>query len=157
MTPSFQLIGIDHQRFEPLFALTTPQLDELGAQRVFADESPGYPCRISLEDAAVGDELLLLPYQHQPAASPYRASGPIFVKRGAKRRRLPVGEVSPYITRRLISVRAYDAAHCIVAAGVCEGAVVEAELRRHLDDPQVAYLHLHNAMRGCFACQVVRA
>jgi len=31
-----------------------------GARRVIADSTPGYPCRVSLADAAVGDELLLL-------------------------------------------------------------------------------------------------
>lgn len=157
MTPSFQLIGIEHQRFELLFNLTTPQLAEHGAERVFADEPFGYPCRITLEDAAVGDELLLLPYLHQPAASPYRASGPIFVKRGATQRRLAAGEVPASITRRLMSVRAYDASHAIVAASVCEGVATERELQRYFADARVEYVHLHNATHGCFACEVIRA
>lgn len=157
MTSSFQLVGIDHQRFEPLFTLTTPQLAEHGAERVFADEPFGYPCRVTLEDAAVGDELLLLTYLHQPAASPYRASGPIFVKRSAKQRRLAVGEVPASITRRLMSVRAYDWAHAIVAANVCAGVATERELQRHFAGARVEYIHLHNATRGCFACEVIRA
>jgi hypothetical protein len=94
---------------------------------------------------------------HQPAASPYRASGPIFIRRGARRRTLAVGEIPPYVTRRLISLRAYDSAHMLVSATVCEGAVVASELDRHFDTAHVAYIHLHNAKQGCFSCQVNRA
>jgi hypothetical protein len=36
MASSFQLVGIDHQPFEPLFALTKSQLAEVGAERVFS-------------------------------------------------------------------------------------------------------------------------
>ncbi|MBC8055725.1 MAG: DUF1203 domain-containing protein [Rhizobiales bacterium] len=155
--PSFQLAGIDHQPFEPLFERSDAGLRELGAIRRVATESPGFPCRVSLEDAAPGEELLLLPFVHQPADSPYRASGPIFVRRGAARRVLEAGEVPPYITRRLISVRVYDSAHMMISATVCEGPLVAAELERQFDDRRVAYAQLHNAKPGCFACTVERA
>jgi hypothetical protein len=154
---SFQLVGIDDGPFEPLFQLSDEQLRDLGAVRRTATEMPGFPCRISLEDARPGEELLLLPYLHQPAASPYRASGPIFVRRGVKRRTLAPGEVPPYVASRLISVRGYDAQHMIVAAGVCDGSAVALEIERQLSDDQVAYIHLHNAKRGCFSCRVDRA
>jgi hypothetical protein len=153
---SFQLVGLDPAPFEPLFALPDQALAQQGAQRRRADESPGYPCRISLEDAALGEELLLLPYLHQPALSPYRASGPIFVRRGAVQRRLPMNTVSAYVTTRLMSARAYDATHMITDAVVCEGPVVADEIVRLFNNPQVAYIHLHNAKRGCFSCRVER-
>ena len=129
----------------------------MGAQRRIATESHGFPCRISLEDAEIGEELLLLPFVHQPADSPYRASGPIFVRRGATQRSLDAAEVPAYVTRRLMSVRAYDAAHMIIDAAVCEGPVVCAEIERQLANDAVAYIHLHNAKRGCFSCRVDRA
>ena len=157
MSHRFQLVGLDPGPFQSLFELSDAELLTHAAQRCIADEHPGYPCRVSLEDAQLGEELLLLPYVHQPALSPYRASGPIFVRRGATQQRLPVGTLSGYVTRRLMSVRAYDAAHAIVAASVCEGAVAEQELQRYFGDAQVAYIHLHNATRGCFACEVIRA
>ena len=153
---SFQLVGIDHTQFEPLFELSDEQLSHVGAERHVATESPGYPCRISLADAKEGVELLLLPFVHQPAASPYHASGPIFVQRGVKQRTLRVGELTDYVTRRLMSVRAYDAAHMIIDAAVCEGITVRAEIERLLNNRLVAYIHLHNAKQGCFSCRVNR-
>ncbi|HEV8691684.1 MAG TPA: DUF1203 domain-containing protein [Ideonella sp.] len=153
----FQLTGLGHAFFEPLFELSDEALSRMGAQRRIANEHPGFPCRISLEDAPEGAEMLLLPFVHQPAASPYHASGPIFVRRGVKQRVLGVGELPAYVTRRLMSVRAYDAAHMIVDAAVCEGGAVRAEIERMFDNAQVAYLHLHNAKRGCYSCRVDRA
>ena len=155
--PSFQLVGLDPAPFAPLFELPDAELAKLGAVRRVATASPGFPCRVSLQDAAVGDELLLLPYVHQPAASPYRASGPIFVRRGARPRLLAAGVVPPYVATRLMSVRAYDATHMIVDASVCEGTAVGPEIERLFGDERVAYLHLHNAKRGCFSCEAVRA
>ena len=87
----------------------------------------------------------------------HMTSGPIFVRRGARRRVLPVDEVPSYVATRLMSVRAYDARHMMIDAAVCEGAVAGAEITRMFADPAVAYIHLHNAKRGCFSCEVVRA
>lgn len=156
MSRSFQLVGIDHVPFQSLFDLTDAQLARHSARRCTADESPGYPCRVSLEDAQLGEELLLLPYFHQPADSPYRASGPIFVRRGVQQRRLPAGFVPSYVSSRLISLRAYDAGHMIVDASVCEGTAATSEIEKHFSRDDVAYIHLHNAKRGCFSCQAIR-
>lgn len=152
---TFRLAGIDPEPFAPLFHLSDRKLAARGALRVRADAHPGFPCRVSLDDAAIGEELLLLPYEHQPAASPYRASGPIFVRRAASRRFLDVGDMPPYVTRRLISIRAYDAADMMIDATVCEGNVVADSLHGLLENAAVAYVHLHNAKRGCFSCVAV--
>jgi hypothetical protein len=153
---SFRLVGLEPSRFDPLFALDDAQLRAHDAIRVRADATPGYPCRISLEDAQPGDELLLLPYEHQPARSPYRASGPIYVRRGARPAVLAPGELPPYVTRRPISLRAYDAHDMMVDAGVAEGDALRPEIERLLRDARVRYIHLHNARRGCFSCKVER-
>ena len=154
---TFQLCGLDPAPYEALFALDDHELRRLGAKRCTADSDFGYPCRASLEDAKPGDELLLLSYEHQPADSPYRASGPIYVRRGSTRATLAPGAVPPYVSRRLMSLRAYDAGHMMIGAEVREGVDVATELERLFADPAVAYVHLHNARRGCFSCVVRRA
>ncbi len=154
---SFRLVGLGADNFAPFFAMDDAELAALGARRVVADASVGFPCRVSLEDAAIGDELLLLPFEHLAARSPYRASGPVYVRARAQRAVLEPGVVPPYVTRRLMSVRAYDASDMMVAGEVCEGADVHATLDRLLADDAVAFIHLHNAKRGCFSCRVERA
>lgn len=128
MPSRFQLVGIDHEPFQSLFDLFDVELAERCAKKCSADESLSYPCRISLEDAQLGEELLLSPYVHHPATSPYRASGLIFVRHGVQKRRLTVGEMPRYVTDRLISVRAPDAVHMMVAATVSESPAVASEI-----------------------------
>lgn len=156
---SFQFVGLDHTQFEHLFLLSDKQLREISVQRNFASSNPGFPCRISLEDAEVGDELLLLNHVHHLAASPYKASGPIFVRRGVKQRTLPVNTLPDYLAlpTRLTSARGYDAEGFLVEAEVCERADVANLIDQQFSNKLVSYIHLHNARRGCFTCQVNRA
>ncbi|MGA2398614.1 MAG: DUF1203 domain-containing protein [Steroidobacteraceae bacterium] len=153
---SFQLVGLPVAPFTPLFSLSDAELSEIHAQRVVATSNPGYPCRVSLTDAEIGEELLLLPYTHQAAASPYRASGPIFVRRSARQAVVAAGVLPAYVTRRLMSVRAYDARGWMTDAAVCPGAEAGAVIERLFEDGRIAYIHLHNANRGCFSCAVQR-
>lgn len=153
---SFQLVGIDAEQFASLFDLSDEQLRQRGIVRLVADKTPGFPCRVSLEDAKIGEELLLLPYVHQPASSPYRASGPIFVSRSSKRAKLAVGDVPLYVTRRVISVWAYDTRDMMVSAAVCDGTAVASQIDAFFRNSDIRYIHLHNANQGCFSCQVNR-
>jgi len=153
---SFQLVGLPFEPFAPLFSLPEQALSDLNARRVTATAKPGFPCRVSLVDAEIGEELILLPYSHQPASSPYRSSGPIFVRKAAQQCKLDPGVVPDYVGLRQMSVRAYDSAHMMTDATVCEGKDVAATLRGMFDDSKVSYIHLHNAKRGCFSCRVDR-
>lgn len=153
---SFQLVGLPAEPFADLFDLADADLAAYHAQRVVATAQPGYPCRVSLTDAEVGDELLLLPYAHQPAGSPYNASGPIYVRKGARQRSLEAGVVPDYVRLRLMSARAYDAAHMIIDAAVCDGTNAASEIERMFGNEAVAYIHLHNAKRGCYSCRADR-
>jgi hypothetical protein len=154
---SFQLSGLPFEPFAALFSLSTAELAELDAQRVVATEKPGYPCRVSLADAEAGEELLLLPFEHLPVRSPYRASGPIFVRRTARECTLDAGVIPDYVRLRQMSVRAYDSAHLMIDAAVCEGEDAAAMIQKMFGNSDAAYIHLHNAKRGCFSCRVDRA
>jgi hypothetical protein len=154
---SFQLSGLPFEPFAALFSLGAAELAKLDAQRIVATEKPGYPCRVSLADAEVGEELLLLPFAHLAVRSPYRASGPIFVRRAARQCTLEAGMIPDYVRLRQMSVRAYDSAHLMIDAAVCEGPDAAAEIQRIFGNRDAAYIHLHNAKRGCFSCRVDRA
>lgn len=154
---TFRLLALPSAPFAPLFSLSDADLATLGARRCIATETPGFPCRVSLEDAEVGEEVLILHFTHHDVDSPYRASGPIYVRRGARQRHLAPGELPPYVTRRVISLRAYDAGGMMLGADVCEGSALREALERLLADSRVSYVHLHNAKPGCFSVTVERA
>ncbi len=154
---SFQISALAAEQFAPLFALSDDALAEIGAKLYIADANPGYPCRVSLQDAEIGDALLLLPFIHHETSSPYKASGPIFVRRGVVQAQPAVNEVPDSVRRRLLSARAYDAEGRLVSAEVAEGAGLEAIMETFFADGKVAFLHLHNARPGCYSCRVDRA
>lgn len=153
---SFRLVALPHEPFQALFALPADALARRHAVRMTADCRPGYPCRVSLQDAAPGEEVLLLPYEHLAEASPYRSAGPIFVRRGAVRRMPEPGEIPDAVSRRRMSLRAYDAAHRMIAADLRDGDAVGEGIEQAFADRRVAYIHLHHALPGCFACRVER-
>lgn len=153
---NYVLQGLDPQRFAALFALDEAALAVRDMRRVTVDKPVGFPCRLTLEDAPVGERVLLLPYVHQEGRSPYRASGPIFIRAGVAERRRVVGELPPYLTLRLLSVRAYDADDLMVDADVVDGKAAEPVIRRFLARADVGYLHIHYAKRGCYACRIDR-
>ena len=153
---AFRVLGLSPDRFRPLFAMPDAQLHQMGARRVVAD-NPGLPCRVSLEHARVGEELLLLNFEHQPANTPYRATHAIYVRRVADRASEVVDSVPEVLVSRLLSVRAFDTDHMMIDAEVCEGAEAAEMFERLLANPQASYLQVHNARRGCYAARVERA
>ena len=153
---SFQVVGLPFEKFAPLFALSDSALAERNARRVVATSKPGYPCRVSLADAEIGEELLLLSFEHQPARSPYRSSGPIYVRKAAVQANVDPGIIPDYIGLRLMSARAYNSSHLMTDAAVCAGEDAASAIKRLFSSNEVAYIHLHNANRGCFSCTVHR-
>jgi hypothetical protein len=132
--------------------LPAPLTEDPGAVRIVADKPNSFPCRRCLHDAEPGEAMLLLSYEPFLGASPYAGPGPIYVhERDCK----PfAGEGLPeQLTRRLLSVRAYDERHMLVDAEVTEGAELEAVADRLLGG-EAAYLHVHNARPGCFAARI---
>lgn len=157
MALSFRISALPREPFEALFKLDDLELAKLGIRRQAAREKPGYPCRVSLQDAEVGESLLLLPYEHHAVDSPYRASGPIYVREGAVQAEPGPGEVPAFFRHRLLSARAYSARGMMRDASVFEGTALEASLEALFADPKVACVHLHNAGPGCFMARVERA
>jgi len=153
---SFQVSALCPAQFQPLFELTDAQLAEKGMSRVIVDSDFGYPDRVTLEDAKIGDELILLNYEHQPAATAYKASGPVFVSQG-KSAQLSPGEIPQSFAKRPLSLRAYDDQGMMVDAKLIDGQTFGDTIKALFGPNGVAYIHVHFALRGCFAGRVERA
>lgn len=154
---NYRLRGLEPALFEQFFGLDDAELARRGMRWMRADQAVGFPCRISLADAPIGEDVLLLPFTHQDSRSPYRASGPIFVRRGQAAAARIENALPTYLTLRPLSVRAYDAADDMVDAEVVEGAAAAPLIERYLGRADVSYLHIHFARRGCYACRAERA
>jgi Protein of unknown function (DUF1203) len=157
MTNSFRIVGLPLKEFSPLFSLSDTELAEKHARRLVVDAKPGFPCRVSLEDAEIGEHVILLPFTHHPVESPYQASGPIFVREAAKEALLGPGEIPELVRSRLMSLRAYAQDGIMLAGKVIDGREIKSEIERLFTDPNIRYIHLHNAGAGCYSCRVERA
>ena len=153
---SLTITGLAADEFSHLFALSEASLAERAMVRVRAEADFGYPDRITLSDVAAGTELILLNYQHQPAASPYRASGPIFVTRGEGGARSWTGVVPECLARRPLSLRAYDGAGMMIDARLIDGRDLQDTAEGLLAIAGADYIHAHYASRGCFAARIDR-
>jgi hypothetical protein len=154
---SFQIHALSLAQFEPLFALSDDELTKARAARMIAEDKPGYPCRVSLADAEIGETVILVNFEHQSADSPFKAAHAIFVRENAEQAFPDVGMVPELFETRLISIRAFDEKHYMVDADVVDGARLSESIPAVLQAMRVAYLHLHNAKLGCFLARVTRA
>jgi len=153
---SFQVSGLSGAQFAPLFGLSDAELAKRDIVRHTADKSPGFPCRVSLVDAAPGEALLLLNFEHLAVASPYRSRHAIYVREYAEDARVAVDVVPEVLRRRLLSLRGFDGRGMLVDADVVDGREVEGVIERMLGMREVEYVHVHNAKPGCFAARVDR-
>ena len=153
----YRITGLDPREFVHLVPLDDAALARVRAVRRVCDSRPGFPCRVSLEDARPGERVLLVNYEHLPVDSPYRASHAIYVREGATQPFDATNELPEALATRLLSLRAIDSKGHIVDADLAEGDAIEPLIRRLLGNDQVAYVHAHFARRGCFAARIDRA
>ncbi len=153
---TFRITGLDPAPFRPLYGLSDAALQAKGVLRCQADACPGYPDRVEMRDAAIGEPMLLLNHTHQPADTPFRASHAIYVREGADRAYDARDEVPAVLRVRLISLRGFDSAHMMVQAGAVDGAALTELVEQMFAYPTVAYLHAHYAKPGCFAALISR-
>jgi hypothetical protein len=153
----FQISGLGYDEFASLFGMTEAELAARGAVKRIVDERPGFPCRVSLEDAHLGETVILVNHEHLAVASPYRSRHAIYVRENAKTPRLEINEIPEVMRTRLLSLRAFDAAGMMLDADVVHGRDVEPLIQRMLGNERVAFIHAHNAKPGCFAARIDRA
>lgn len=68
---NFRITGLSPDIFTDFFGQLGDELKKLNIIRYSAGAANAFPCRITLQDAAIGDSLLLVNYEHQPAQNAY--------------------------------------------------------------------------------------
>jgi hypothetical protein len=152
----YRIQGLSPAAFEPLVGLSDGQLAERGAMRVTADAKPGFPCRVTLEDAEPGESLLLLNHVSHDVATLYRTAYAIYVRERAGAPTSFEDSLPPLFAGRTLSLRGFD------VPGMLRGAVLalpgegEARIKELFERPEIATIHVHNAAYGCFVARVER-
>ena len=152
----FRITGLPAETFRHLFELSDEELRAHRAVRSTVDRENAYPCRISLTDAAPGEEVLLVNYEHHPVDTPYRSSFAVYVREGEETYDA-VDQVPDQLRGRILAARGYDGDGMLVNADLVDGRELEGKIEQLFAEPRIAYLQLHFAKPGCYAARVERA
>jgi len=117
--------------------------------------SPTFPCRVSLVDRPVGEQVILLNHVSHDVANAYRASHAIFVADADQAEY--VDEVPPVFEPRVLSLRGFDEDGMMADAVITQPGEADAGIRKLFANPAIVTIHAHNAARGCFAAKIERA
>lgn len=153
---SYHITGLDRALFAELFDMNDMALAERGAVRVTAAADKGWPCRISLEDAKAGEELILLNHVSHDVATPYRSSYAIFIRKAADLTAQFVDETPPVFEGRPMAFRAFDADGMLRNAALALPGQADEKIRALFAQDEIAYIHAHNAAHGCFSARIER-
>jgi hypothetical protein len=153
---AFRITGLSPEPYQPLFGLHDRELACLGVKRYIVDSSPGFPDRVEMKGAELGHSVLLLNHVCQPADTPYRASHAIFIREWATQAYDAVDVVPEVMRIRVLSLRAYAGDGMMLDADIVDGMAVEAVITRMFAHPEVSYIHVHNAKRGCYSGRIDR-
>jgi len=153
---TYRIEGLSPDRFSGLIGATDAVLADRGARRVVADSPTGFPCRISLEDAAPGASLILLNFVSHDVETPFRTSYAIFVREDAERPASFEDELAPVLRTRTLGLRGFDADGMLRGALLAMPGEADAKIRELFEAPEIATIHAHNAAHGCFLARIER-
>lgn len=151
---TYRITGLDPAPYKPLFGLSDEELAERGIVRMTVTQKPSFPCRVSLTDRDLGEEVLLLNHVSHDVANPYRASHAIFVA-DAEQAEF-VDEVPPIFATRVLSLRGFDRHGMMADAVLAQPGEADTAIRKLFANPEIEIIHAHNAARGCFSAKIER-
>ncbi len=152
----FVVTGLSSEPYRHLYGLSDRELAAHGVKRYVADETPGFPDRIEMRDANLGETLLLLNHVSVEQDTPYKASHAIFIREGAEQTYRGENEIPDVMFSRLLSLRAFDAEGMMIDANVAKGEEIKLVIERFFENPQFSHIHAHNAVRGCYSGRIDR-
>lgn len=152
----FTIRGLPAQNYSHLFGMSDAELVAHGARRYVCDANPGFPDRIEMRDADIGETLLLINHTSMDKDTPYKASHAIFVREGAIKTYEASNEIPPIMFDRLMSLRAFDQAGMMLDAAVASGIEIRTFVEKALMNKSIAHIDAHTATRGCFIGRIER-
>ncbi len=148
---TYHIKGLDPAAFADTEALIAA-----GAIRMTVDKPNAFPCRVSLEDAEPGAEVLLLNFVSADVDTPFRASHAIFIKEDAAEAPLYKDMTPPFMAGRATSLRGFDNAGMIRAATLAQPGDADAGLRELFENEEIVHVDIHAAAWGCFLARAER-
>ncbi len=153
---AYRIEGLAPAAFESLFSMMDGELAARGAMRVTADAPTGFPCRVSLQDAAPGEELVLLNHVSHDVDGPFRTTYAIYVRKDAEAPASFTDEAPPYLDSRTLSLRGFGADGLLKDGLLAMPGEADAKIRALFARTDIDTIHAHAASYGCFLARIER-
>lgn len=133
--------------------------DAFGGEAELWRAEDRYPCRHCLEEARKGSGVLLVSYRPLDRETPFAGRGPIFLCDEPCAPFSLSNVVPEIVATRRVNYRAYDSSGKMLYRHSRLAEVGEAHLHigEMLADEEVAEVHAHTALHGCYLCRFIRA
>ncbi|HWT11772.1 MAG TPA: DUF1203 domain-containing protein [Allosphingosinicella sp.] len=152
---AYRIEGLAPDAFESLFSMTEGELAARHARRVTADSPFGFPCRVSLEDAAPGDELVLVNHVSNDVPTPFRTAYAIYVRKGA-RPACFTDEAPACLDSRALGLRGFDSEGMLRGGLLAMPGEADSRIRELFERADIDTIHAHSAAYGCFLARIER-
>jgi hypothetical protein len=153
---AYRIDGLEPEEFYHLLGLDEHGLAEAGALRVIADSKPGFPCRVTLEDAEPGESLVLFNHVSHDVRTPFRSAYAVYVRENAVAPARYFDEIPPVFDGRALGLRGFDSQGLLRGALLALPGEADCKIRVLLDRSEIESVHAHNAAAGCFVARIVR-
>ncbi|HYW17016.1 MAG TPA: DUF1203 domain-containing protein [Allosphingosinicella sp.] len=153
---TYKIEGLPRETYAALLGLDDRELAGRNARRVTAGSRPGFPCRVTLEDAEQGESVLLFNYVSHDVPTPFRSAYAVYVRESAAGSACYVDEPPPVFMGRALGLRGFDAEGMLRGALLALPGEADSKIRALFERPEIETIHAHNAAAGCFAAKIVR-
>jgi hypothetical protein len=153
---TYRIEGLPSDAYRHLIQMSDGELEAQRARRVRADSKPGFPCRVTLEDAEPGESLILFNHVSHDVPTPFRSAYAIYVRETATEPACYVDEPPPVFAGRALGLRGFDEEGMLRGALLALPGEADGKIRELFGRPGIATIHAHNAAAGCFAARIVR-
>lgn len=153
---TYRIEGLAPEAYRELINLRDEALALRNARRVKAHSKPGFPCRVTLEDAEPGESLILFHHVSHDVHTPFRSAYAIYVRESAAEPACYVDETPPVFDGRALSLRGFNSVGMLRGALLALPGEADSKIRALFERPEIESIHAHNAAAGCFAAQIVR-
>jgi hypothetical protein len=153
---TYRIEGLGRDAYARLLELDDEALALRNARRVIADSKPGFPCRVTLEEAEPGESLILFNHVSHDVPTPFRSAYAIYVREKAGAPACFVDEPPPVFAGRALGLRGFDFEGMLRGALLALPGESDSKILELFERPEIASIHVHNAAAGCFAAKIVR-
>jgi Protein of unknown function (DUF1203) len=153
---TYRIEGLPGEAYRHWLRMSEDELEARHARRVRADSKPGFPCRVTLEDAEPGESLILFNHVSHDVPTPFRSAYAIYVREAAAGRACYKDETPPVFEGRALGLRGFDSDGMLRGALLALPGEADVKIRALFERPEIEQIHAHNAAAGCFAARIVR-